>query len=202
MKSKYEKQRQLKKYFRNLFFIIFLFFLVLTSNKKIIVVASNINIVKSITSSRIGMVDKTNLSNFKLDKEDIKYFEVYSIEDLLNNKDKLISFNGTLTGYGADCEGCNGYLACNSNINVSNNNIYYNDLNYGTVRILAADKSIPCGSIVKIQNYLKDDILGIVLDRGSAINGLTMDLLFNSEDETQEMGRAYNIKYYIERWGY
>lgn len=46
------------------------------------------------------------------------------------------------------------------------------------------NKSIPCGSIIKISNYFDSDFYGIVLDRGSAIVGLTMDLLYESEKKS------------------
>ena len=85
-----------------------------------------------------------------------------------------------------------------------NGNIYYDDKEYGRIRIVAADRSIPCGSIVKISNYKfsNGDFYGIVLDRGSSIVGLTMDLLYTSEKDTVVIGRTYNISFKIERWGY
>ena len=116
-----------------------------------------------------------------------------------------IEFTGTLTGYGPDCEGCIGVVYCKPHPNVQNGNIYYNDKEYGKIRIVAADYSIPCGSIVKISNFKfmeYEDFYGIVLDRGSAIVGLTMDLLYPSEDDTIIIGRQRNIKFTIERWGY
>ena len=43
---------------------------------------------------------------------------------------------------------------------------------------------------------------GIVLDRGGAIVGLTMDLLYPSEKDTVIIGRQYDINFKIVRWGY
>ena len=113
-------------------------------------------------------------------------------------------YTGRLTGYGPDCIGCGGTLACPPNSNVQGGNIYYEDDNYGKIRILAADPSIPCGSIVKVSNYtpLGEDFYGIVLDRGSDIQGLTMDLLYESENQVRNLGRTYNINFKLERWGY
>ena len=47
-----------------------------------------------------------------------------------------------------------------------------------------------------------EDFYGIVLDRGSAIVGLTMDLLYPSEKDTIVIGRQRNITFSIERWGW
>ena len=114
-------------------------------------------------------------------------------------------FTGTLTGYGPDCKGCGGRVACSPNPNVKNGNIYYNDKEYGKIRILAADKSIPCGSIVHIENFKfveNNEFIGIVLDRGSAIVGNTMDLLYPSEADTVSIGRQRNISFTVLRWGW
>ena len=43
---------------------------------------------------------------------------------------------------------------------------------------------------------------GIVLDRGSAIVGLTMDLLYPSEKDTLVIGRQRNINFQVKRWGW
>ena len=40
------------------------------------------------------------------------------------------------------------------------------------------------------------------MDRGSAIVGLTMDLLYPSEKDTLIIGRQRNIKFTVERWGW
>ena len=41
--------------------------------------------------------------------------------------------------------------------------------------------------------FIGDDFYGIVLDRGGAIVGLTMDLLYPSEKDTVVIGRQYKI---------
>lgn len=198
---KYEKKQinSLRLYFLNFFFIIFLLFLVATSNKTNTIVVNNINTVKAIESSRIESIE-TNLNNQFINE----FTKVFSTDEIKLNQNKKIEFMGTLTGYGPDCEGCSGIVGCSPYQNVKNGNIYYEDTNYGKIRILAADKSIPCGSIVKISNYKfsDGDFYGIVLDRGSAIVGLTMDLLHESENDTVIIGRQYNINFKIERWGF
>jgi len=188
----------LKVYFFNLFFVIFLFFLVATSNSKTSIVINNVNTVKAIESSRIEIME-----NFSV-PEKIEAIKVFSVDEIKLNQNKRISFVGTLTGYGPDCVGCSGVVGCAPYPNVENGNIYHEDSEYGKIRILAADRSIPCGSIVKISNYkfIESDFYGIVLDRGSSIVGLTMDLLHESEADTVIIGRQYNINFEIIRWGF
>ena len=190
-----KKKNNVIYYFLFLCMIFFMCFIVVSSNKKMSVVTSNINNVKSIKSSRI--VNETS---------EIDMVYVNSVDEIKSYGGKLkLGFVGTLTGYGPDCPGCLGMVYCKPNPNVLNGNIYYEDKEYGKLRILAADYSIPCGSIIKIENFKfipGDELFGIVLDRGSAIVGLTMDLLYPSEDDTVIIGRQRNIIFTVERWGW
>ena len=198
MRYKHKKNKALIYYFFCLFSIIALMFIVVTSNSKNVMVASNINTVKGVVSSRIILPEIEEVKEEIIDE----YVKVSSVNEINLNSGKKMEFTGTITGYGPDCEGCIGVVSCYPNPNVLNNNIYFNDSSYGTIRILAADPSIPCGSIVKVSNYDNQEFLGIVLDRGRDIKGLTMDLLFESENTTSYLGRRYNINFKIERWGY
>lgn len=180
-------------YFEFIIIIFCIAFIIVSGNRKVNITTSNVNTVKSIQSSRI-IHDSESLKVVK-NTMDIKKY----------GSDYKINFTGTLTGYGPDCPGCIGYVYCKPNPNVLNGNIYYNDKEYGKLRILAADYSIPCGSIIKISNFKfisGDEFYGIVLDRGSAIVGLTMDLLYPSEKDTLIIGRQKNISFTIERWGW
>ena len=172
-------------------------FIIASGNQKMNIVTSNINNVKSLKSSRLETKSNIFNSRTKLvtNTSDIKKY----------GSNSKVEFNGTLTGYGPDCPGCGGIVACRPNPNVLNGKIYFNDNEYGKLRILAADYSIPCGSIVKISNFKfidGNEFYGIVLDRGSAIVGLTMDLLYPSEKDTLIIGRQYNIHFVIQRWGW
>lgn len=193
----YKKKNHVLRYFIIIIGLFIMAFIVATGNKKVNIVTSNINNVKSIQSSRI-VTERDVLDKIRLVKSvsEIKQF----------GKTHKIEFKGTLTGYGPDCPGCLGMVYCSPNPNVLNGNIYYNDKTYGKLRILAADYSIPCGSIVKIDNFKfinnGKDFYGIVLDRGSAIVGLTMDLLYPSEADTVIIGRQRDISFTIERWGW
>lgn len=187
--------KKISKYFFFVGFCFIVLFIIASGNKKEEIVVSNINNVKSVQSSRIvHEYEHEYVKTVKNTKEISKYGKKYKI-----------NFTGTLTGYGPDCAGCIGVLYCAPYPNVENGKIYYTDKEYGKIRIVAADYSIPCGSIVKISNYKfveGHELYAIVLDRGSAIVGLTMDLLYPSEKDTEIIGRNYNINFSIERWGW
>ena len=191
----YKKKNNVLKYFAFLIFLFVIAIIIIDGNKKVSIVTSNVNNVKSIKSSRIVLEKEVEPIKKVSNTADIKkYGNLYKIE-----------FKGTLTGYGPDCPGCLGMVYCRPNPNVQNGNIYYNDSEYGKLRILAADYAIPCGSIIKIENFSfiqGNEFYGIVLDRGSSIVGLTMDLLYPSEADTVIIGRQYNINFTIERWGW
>ena len=194
MKRKNSLFLYLKKYFIGLIYIFILLVLIVSGNERNNIVTTNINTVKSIKYSKITSIREMDYYQKVTSTKMIKQY---------GSKNKL-EFTGTLTGYGPDCVGCSGIVACSPHPDVRNNNIYYNDKEYGKIRILAADRSIPCGSIIKISNFkfIGDDFYGIVLDRGGSIVGLTMDLLYPSEDDTVIIGRQYKINFKIERWGY
>jgi 3D (Asp-Asp-Asp) domain-containing protein len=186
-----------RKVLRLYLVVIFVFaiaFIIVGGNKKTNIVTSNVNNVKSVLSTRIVQKNSESTKLVRNVNEIKKYGSITKIK-----------FVGTLTGYGPDCPGCGGHVACRPNPDVRNGNIYYNDKEYGTIRILAADYSIPCGSIVHISNFKfvsNKEFTGIVLDRGSAIVGLTMDLLYPSEADTVIIGRQRNIEFEILRWGW
>ena len=191
----YQKHNHVLRYFVFVLVTFLMAFIIIDSNKKICVVTSNVNNVKSIQSSRIFIEKDVEKVKVVKSVAEIKAF----------GKTHKIEFKGTLTGYGPDCPGCLGMVYCSPNPNVQNGKIFYDDKTYGNIRILAADYSIPCGSIIKIENFKfisGKEFYGIVLDRGSAIVGLTMDLLYPSEEDTVIIGRQKNINFTIERWGW
>ena len=119
----------------------------------------------------------------------------------------LDTYYGIITAYGPDCYGCvTGETA--SGYNVLNGNIYYNDPTYGTIRIVAVDRSLPFGTIVKISglSMYSEPVIAIVLDRGGAIGfnkSVYFDLLFTSEysSEVNNFGKQY-ATFEILRRGY
>lgn len=120
-----------------------------------------------------------------------------------NKQDKVIkTYYGNISHYGPDCKGCKTSLTA-SGYDISNGNIYYNDSKYGIVRIIAGDKKIPFGTIVKM-NINNQDVLAIMLDTGDiGFNKKYMfDLLDNSEKEANMNGVNKNVKIEVLRFGF
>lgn len=125
-------------------------------------------------------------------------------------------YNGKLTGYGPDCPGCSvvGNVSCltreGTNHSLSTNGLYYTDIVYGSLRILAADHSVfPCGTVVKVNNGILNEFYGIVLDTGSAMRNawtqgvVWMDLAFSSQAEALTGGAtSSNTSFSVQRWGW
>ncbi|MBQ2409237.1 MAG: hypothetical protein II309_07360 [Bacilli bacterium] len=124
-------------------------------------------------------------------------------------------YTGMITGYGPDCKTCDGrgYVNCplldGTWFSLSNNGIYYNDSQFGDVRILAADhREFPCGTIIEVSNEnITDPIIGIVLDTGSAMkkaynNGtIHIDLAFETE-QGLKFETNKNTSFVVRRWGW
>ncbi len=125
-------------------------------------------------------------------------------------------FNGKLTGYGPDCPGCSvvGNVSCRTreglNHSLTTNGVYYNDIAFGSLRILAADHSVfPCGTVVKVNNGVLNEFYGIVLDTGYAMRNaatqgtIWMDLAFSSQAEALIGGAtSSNTSFSVQRWGW
>lgn len=130
------------------------------------------------------------------------HIEIEEVKEEKIETDILETMIGSMSGYGPDCRGCTGFTSSGYNIN---NGIYYFDKTYGEVRILAADRSLKLGSIVRIKESKIGEFVGIVLDRGSAIGiGKTylFDLLFASENEAYHYGVSNDVVFEILRYGY
>ena len=130
-------------------------------------------------------------------------YNIDNFNKIKKENEVLDKFTGTITGYGPDCDGCIGITASGYDVR---NTIYYNDKTYNKVRVLAADKFLPFGTIIKVSNLKNyNDFIGIVLDRGSAISfdGFSqIDLLFESENYSYDFGRKHNVTFEILRLGY
>ena len=188
------------KYFLFVIMIFGLGFVVLSGNSKKVITTSNINSVKSLQA--VHIVNKYNSIKEAEKKVEIPFFE--SFYDAISvASTSPVAFNGKLTAYGPDCPGCSGNSACPPRQNFKNGNIYFEDQVYGKVRVVAADRSIPCGSIVRISgiNIYSEPILAIVMDRGGAVNGNHMDLLFTSQSNLEGFVTS-NVKYELIRYGW
>lgn len=127
-------------------------------------------------------------------------------------------FRGWTTGYGPDCKTCSGggNVSCRVNgkpFNLINDGVYYDDSEYGKVRVIAATKKVfPCGSIVYVDNKIQEPFYAIVLDRGSALeysynvnNTIHIDIAFKTQKD-EEVWKATNTKntaeFNVKRWGF
>lgn len=148
-------------------------------------------------------------------KEEINTEESDAVENE-ESKTEVVSYVGKMTGYGADCKGCNGVgtLSCKtlsgSYHSLSIDGEYYNDQTYGSVRIVAADlEKFPCGTIVKVSNGNLGEFNAIVLDTGASVknassSGLVwMDLAFKTESDPQiYSATSNNTTYVVQRLGW
>ena len=162
----------------------------------------------------ISKIDsETNYNNLLKIKEEIETVEYSDVVEKLMNEYNVVTqkynaietLNGNISAFTPYCsDGCHGYTASGLFIG---DNIYYNDKDYGIVRIVAGDRSYPFGTIVRFNNlnYFQDDIYAIVLDRGGAVGKgrkVLFDLLFETEREASNFGIARKIDCDILRLGY
>ena len=114
----------------------------------------------------------------------------------------LDSYIGTLTAYAADCPLCGGTLGCTGQNVLIDRLTHHLDSEYGNVRIIAASRGLPCGSIVQfdLSSVSDQKIVAIVLDRG--VLGTDIDLLMESGQEAREKVGRRQIVYDILRFGY
>ena len=125
-----------------------------------------------------------------------------SVTSLSEEREVLQIVVGNLTGYGPDCVGCGGRTSTGHNLYDS---IYYEDSEFGTVRILAADPSFPFYSIIRVSNVpTMDDFIGIVLDRGGNVGFgrcTLFDLAFESESFLNLVPLFRNVTFELLRSG-
>ena len=119
--------------------------------------------------------------------------------DLYSAKD---TYTGDLTGYTADCPLCGGHLGCKPSYNVLDGTETYPDPTYGTVRIVASSKNLPCGTIIRFNkaSISSDPVIAIVLDRG--VLGTNLDLLTESEAYASEYVGRIRLSYDVLRKGW
>ena len=126
-------------------------------------------------------------------------------------------FNGITTGYGGDCIGCSGTVACRSRegkyMNLFTDGVYYQDRQYGKVRIVAADHTLfGCGTIIEVDNGRQAPFLAIVLDTGidmrrawrnQGIVHLDIAFVYESDPGTYDVTVKNNgAKFSVQRWGW
>lgn len=176
------------------FVFLFLLFGTVGSNKNVTIIANN-NFNK--------MADRT-LVLFEEEKKNEPSTDdtvVTPEPNLFYDRAVIKTEVGTITGYGPDCAGCSGITASGHNLHES---IYYNDLEFGTVRILAADKSIPFYSIFRVSNIPgMDPFLAIVLDTGGNVGygkGTLFDLA-HANEQNGVLPKTSNVTFEMLRSG-
>ena len=127
---------------------------------------------------------------------------VVSPSGLFYDRQVLRTEIGNLTGYGADCYGCSGITASGHNLIDS---MYYDDSEFGTVRILAADKEFPFYSIFRVSDVPgMEPFIVIVLDRGGNVGfdrGTLFDLAYTNESDPSLIHLTKNVKFELLRNG-
>lgn len=126
-------------------------------------------------------------------------------------------YDGKLTGYGPDCPGCSkvGNVACHTKNGGKHSLIYdgeyYQDDEYGKVRIVAAARSkFPCGTIVEITKPGQAAYKAVVLDTGGSMvtawnssGTVWMDLAYTSQAAARQGNTSgQNIHFSVKRWGW
>lgn len=151
---------------------------------------------------------RTNIRVVKNDTMDkaISYNTIVEAQETLHQKSLYTpegSFIGQLTGYAGDCPACSGVVACKPRINVLEKGIYFDDSEYGKIRMVASSKNYPCGTILRFYNkkIQEDPIIAVVMDRG--VSGNVIDLLMdNASDARKYVGRIKNLNFDILRLGW
>ena len=108
----------------------------------IVAVSSYVHIIEN--KSYSDNINKAiNLSTMALKADEFKENDIYSAKD---------TFTGHLTGYVYNCPLCSGQLACMWKYDITDGKTTYDDETYGTVRIVASSKNLPCGTIVRFNS--------------------------------------------------
>ena len=155
-------------------------------------------------------------------EEVIEVIEEVKQDNYFFDKEVISTYTGILTGYGPDCVGCGNFktnkVSTSSGYHIAEIvdgvvqpafTITYNDSEYGEVRVVAGDSTLPFNTIVRITIPNQDPIMAIVLDRGSTVGFencrsnsgclTNFDLLYATEGES--LGKTYNVKFEILRMG-
>lgn len=156
---------------------------------------------------------------FYIDKDGV----ATTIDEVVNEQvvvgtGKYGIYNGIMTGYGPDCVTCDGrgYVACNTkdkkSFNLITDGIYYDDEEYGEVRVLAAAlKEFPCGTIVEVDSSNLGKFMGIVMDTGYDMRRFYkmgiyhFDVAYTTEEDRMvpyTTNMTGEVIYSVQRWGW
>ncbi len=178
-------------------FVLLFFVTIATGNQRNTISTYNINSSKYVDASSIVTSPKNESNIFG----NFNFYDDFEMA-FANVENESVSYTSSLTGYGPDCPGCGGKVGCYPYQDVRNDNIYFDDSEFGSINIVAASKQVPCGTVLRISNLYDSPLIVIVLDRGGAIVDNKLDLLFSSQDEAIWVGRRNNIYTEVLRWGW
>lgn len=127
-------------------------------------------------------------------------------------------YKGIMTGYGPDCATCDGLgiVACSTKdkkeYNIIKDGVYYNDDEFGSVRVLAAALAeFPCGTIVEVDSSNLGKFMGIVLDTGYDMRRFYkmgiyhFDVAYDTEENYMvpyTTNMTGEVVYSVQRWGW
>lgn len=139
-------------------------------------------------------------------------------EEVVVGTGKYGIYNGIMTGYGPDCATCDGlgFVACSTKdkkgYNIITDGIYYNDEEFGEVRVLAAALAeFPCGTIVEVDSPNLGKFMGIVMDTGYDMRRFYsmgiyhFDVAYDSEENYMvpyTTSMTGEVVYSVQRWGW
>lgn len=188
--------------------------IILFKKEELLLKVNEEDVVVPLETKDTSLVVSEEIQVDSKEEEDVKQEEVTTDDDhtapleeennLFYDRSVLRVETGNLTGYGPDCHTCSGVGKTSTGHNLYDS-IYYEDSEYGLVRILAADKEFPFYSIFRVSNVPgMDDFIGIVLDRGGNVGfgkGTLFDLAFSTEKDPNILGKTSNVKFELLRNG-
>ena len=145
-------------------------------------------------TTSVIMTQTTTTSSEQTTKKATKKV-VKTTKKVVKSSGQVKSGTYKVTHYGPDCKGCSGITASGYNVK---NTIWYDDYQYGKIRIVAS-KNIPLYSVIRMNDYGDGNVIAIVLDR-CRYNGI-IDVLVSSEKEAANLGIKKNISIDVLRKG-
>ncbi len=191
----------------------------------------NVNIVSNVIEHKTTEIfDSSIPSNItkviQEGKDGVTYYngeETIILEEVIDEEviigtGKNGEYTGVMTGYGPDCSTCSGrgFVSCKTedkkNFNLINDGIYYNDDEFGEVRVLAAALSeFPCGTIIEVKNSNLGNFTGIVMDTGYTMREQLKDGIYHFDvayqtEKDESIKKATDMSgdviYSVQRWGW
>lgn len=169
------------------------------------------NITKNVVEGQDGLYYLNDEGNKTIINEVVN-------EEIVVGTGKYGVYKGIMTGYGPDCVTCDGLgvVACptrdNKSFNLIEDGIYYDDTEFGSVRVLAAALAeFPCGTIVEVDSSNLGKFMGIVLDTGYDMRRFYkmgiyhFDVAYDTENNEMvpyTTNMTGEVVYNVQRWGW